>query len=68
MPAPTVSTLIAQMKGYVTKRIGVSIWQKSFYDHIVRDEKDYLEIWEYIMVIVSRNSGCNRCFEDKYLI
>ena len=48
MLAPTVSTIIAQMKGYVTKRTGVSIWQKSFHDHVVRDEKDYLEIWEYI--------------------
>ncbi len=48
MLAPTVSTIIAQMKGYVTKRTSVSIWQKSFYDHIIRNEKDYLEIWEYI--------------------
>lgn len=24
------------------------IWQRSYYDHIIRGEKDYLEIWEYI--------------------
>ena len=24
------------------------IWQKSFYDHIIRDQNDYNEIWEYI--------------------
>lgn len=24
------------------------IWQKSFHDHIVRGEKDFLKIWEYI--------------------
>ena len=24
------------------------IWQKSFYDHIVRDEEDFLQIWAYI--------------------
>lgn len=24
------------------------LWQKSFYDHIVRDESDFLQIWEYI--------------------
>ena len=29
------------MKGYVTKQTGQSIWQKSFFDHIIRDNKDY---------------------------
>ncbi|MEG1894883.1 MAG: transposase, partial [Oscillospiraceae bacterium] len=24
------------------------IWQKSFHDHIIRNEHDYLEIWQYI--------------------
>ena len=37
-----------QMKGAVTKRLGRSIWQKSFHDHIVRDRADYQEIWQYI--------------------
>ena len=46
--APTISTVIRLMKGTVTKRIGFSIWQKGFYDHIVRNEKDYQEIWNYI--------------------
>ena len=48
MPAPTVSTVIQQMKGYVTKLIGFTVWQKLFYDHIIRNENDYREIWEYI--------------------
>ena len=24
------------------------IWQRSFYDHIIRCEQDYLDIWQYI--------------------
>ena len=28
--------------------VGESIWQKSYYDHIIRNEKDYLRIWQYI--------------------
>ncbi len=24
------------------------IWQRSFHDHIIRDEKDYQKIWQYI--------------------
>ena len=46
--APTVSRVTKQFKGSVTKRIGVSVWQKSFYDHIIRNEVDYLEKWNYI--------------------
>ena len=45
---PAVSHVIQQMKGAVTKQLGVSIWQKSFHDHVIRGEQDYLEIWEYI--------------------
>ena len=48
MVAPTISTVVQQMKGVVTKQIGRNIWQKSFHDHIIRNEKDYLKIWEYI--------------------
>ncbi len=46
--APTISTIINQMKGYVTKQIGHSIWQRSYHDHIIRDCEDYLTIWNYI--------------------
>ncbi len=24
------------------------IWQRSYHDHIIRDENDYMKIWEYI--------------------
>ena len=36
------------MKGIVSKQADFPIWQKGFYDHVVRGEKDYLEIWQYI--------------------
>lgn len=32
--APTISRIIKQFKGSITKQIGFSIWQKSFYDRI----------------------------------
>lgn len=48
MVAPTISRVIQQMKGYVSKQIGYSIWQKLFIDHIIRDERDYLEHYTYI--------------------
>ena len=48
MVAPTVSTIIQQMKGIVTKQIGISIWQKLFYDHVIRCSQDYEMVWNYI--------------------
>lgn len=48
MLAPTISQVIQQLKGWVTKRAGSSIWQKSFHDHVVRGEKDFQMIWQYI--------------------
>lgn len=46
--APTLSRIIKQFKGVVTKKLGYSVWQKSFMDRVVRSERDYQEIWRYI--------------------
>ena len=47
--APTgVSVVIQQLKRHISKQIGFSIWQKSFHDHIIRDEAEYQRIWAYI--------------------
>lgn len=48
MVAPTISQVVQQFKGVVTKQIGCSIWQKLFHDHVIRNQNDYLKIWEYI--------------------
>ncbi|MBQ6992698.1 MAG: transposase [Clostridia bacterium] len=45
----TISKIIQQFKGIVTKELKKSIWQKSFYEHIIRNEKEYLKIKEYII-------------------
>lgn len=44
----TISRIIKQFKGSITKQIGFSIWQKSFYDRIIRNEKEYQSVWNYI--------------------
>jgi len=48
MIAPTVSTVVRLMKGAVSKAVGYPIWQKGFYDHVARNQRDYEEIWRYI--------------------
>ena len=27
---------------------GLELWQRSFYEHVIRNESDYRVIWEYI--------------------
>ncbi len=46
--SPTVSTIVGHMKRWVSKEIGRSIWQRSFHDHVIRNEQDYQMIWKYI--------------------
>ncbi len=46
--SPTLSTVIGQMKHYASKEAGVSLWQRSFHDHVIRNEEDYQKIWDYI--------------------
>lgn len=46
--APTISRVMKQFKGAVTKRAGLPLWQKSFHDHVIRNESDYLRIWRYM--------------------
>ncbi len=47
-PFPTVSTVIGLYKSGVSKKIGFPIWQKSFYDHVIRNQSEYEKIWGYI--------------------
>lgn len=48
MTAPTISRVVNQLKGTISKEIGFSVWQKGFHDHIVRGDHDYAAIWTYI--------------------
>ena len=46
--APTVSRMIKQFKGAVTKRVGHPIWQKSFMEHVIRNSEDFETRSKYI--------------------
>ena len=45
---PPLQQIIGRMKSYTTHQFGDMLWQRSFYDHVIRCERDYLEIWRYI--------------------
>lgn len=50
---PTLSQIIGAYKSEVTRLIhqsalNVQIWQRSFHDHVIRNQRDYERIWNYI--------------------
>lgn len=45
---PTISQIINQMKGYASRQAGFSLWQGRYYEHAIRNEADYLDVWQYI--------------------
>ena len=43
-----LSTTIRLWKSVITAKAKRAIWQTSFYEHVIRDEQDYLIKWKYI--------------------
>ena len=50
----SISELIKRFKTFTGKQYENKLWQKSFYDHIIRNEKDYEQIVKYIYENPSR--------------
>lgn len=54
-PSPTLGNIVGWYKYQVTKQInektgteGNSVFQRSYHDHVIRGERDYQRIWNYI--------------------
>lgn len=51
-PAPTgktkLSYVIASIKSQVSHTARRPVWQRSYYDHVIRSPADFEEIWQYI--------------------
>ncbi len=50
-PSPTnaiIPMVVSTLKRFTNKEIGFSLWQRSYHDHIIRDEQEYLMIYKYI--------------------
>ena len=39
---------VSLFKRICNRRCGENIWQRSYHDHILRSEADYLRVWEYM--------------------
>ena len=65
--AKSVSDLVGAFKSLSDRAVRnemsvIRIWQKSFHDHIIRDEKDFQTHWLYI------EENLNNWNEDEYYI
>ena len=47
---PSLHRIIRAFKSLVTRSVGQTIWQVSYYDHIIRNDSDYQKVWDYIDV------------------
>lgn len=54
-PPPTLSNVVAWYKYQVTKQVNMQaslpskkLFQRNYYDHVIRNQRDYDEIYEYI--------------------
>ena len=70
-PLQGTRSLLSKMIGYLkmntSKQIhaiepGLKVWQRLYYEHVIRNEQDYLEVWQYI----EGNPG--KWTEDKYYL
>ena len=44
-----VTSFVSTFKRFYNKEYGENIWQRSFYDHVIRDAKDYEEHINYVV-------------------
>ncbi|MBQ9857653.1 MAG: transposase [Oscillospiraceae bacterium] len=50
-PSPTnklIPRVVSALKRLSNREIGYNIFQRSYYDHIIRNDADYIEKWNYI--------------------
>ena len=47
-PTQDISQRVKSFKILVSKELGASVFQRSYYDHVIRDEADYQTKWNYI--------------------
>lgn len=61
---PPLQRVMQRFKSITTRKcwdMGIkSLWQRSYYDHVIRNEQDYLRIWQYI------DDNPFRWLEDEY--
>ena len=50
-PSPTnalIPHFVSTLKRFCHRDAGIALFQRSYHDHVIRDEEDYLRIWQYV--------------------
>ena len=47
-PTQLVPRMIAALKRFINREAGRQLWQSSYYDHVIRNEEDFLRTWAYM--------------------
>ena len=48
-PSKTVGAIVRGFKGAVSRQLGYSVWQRNYYEHIIRTGESYRQISDYIV-------------------
>lgn len=43
-----IARFVGTLKRFCNKEYGMNIWQGRYYDHVIRNQRDYDEVWQYI--------------------
>ena len=44
----TIARFVGTFKRFCNKEYCENVWQGRYYDHVIRNQQDYDEIWQYI--------------------
>jgi len=55
-----IPQIVQSLKSMTTKRFGFNMWQRSYHDHIIRNEAEYHRVYQYI------NENPQKWIEDCY--
>ena len=67
VPTAVISNIVRSLKILVTKECGFSFWQRSYHDHIIRDEDEYRRIWQYIDENPAKwHEDCYNCDSNRF--
>lgn len=65
--APTLGRIVGALKSLAANQcrkagLNGSLWQRGYYEHVIRNENDHREIWQYI------DENPARWAEDRYFV
>ncbi len=66
-PAPTranqrIPAFVSALKRMTNRYCGTLLWQRGYYDHVIRNDADYLRVWNHM------DTNPAKWAEDEYFV